>query len=120
EQEESKTTPTPDVEEKIAATEHTITIGGEEIRYTATAGTMVFKEESEKEGKFEGEKPRATLFYVAYARQGVDDPASRPLTFSFNGGPGSSSVWLHMGLLGPRRVVMADDVGNLPRPPFRL
>ncbi len=81
---------------------------------------MVFKEESEKEGKFEGEKPRATLFYVAYARQGVDDPASRPLTFSFNGGPGSSSVWLHMGLLGPRRVVMADDVGNLPRPPFRL
>ena len=120
EQEESKTTLTPEVEEKIATTEHTITISGEEIRYTATAGTMVFKEESEKDGKFEGEKPRATLFYVAYARQGVDDPADRPLTFSFNGGPGSSSVWLHMGLLGPRRVAMADDAGNLPRPPFRL
>lgn len=120
EPEAGKTVPTPDVEEKIAATEHTITIGGEEIRYTATAGTMVLKEEAEKEGKAEGEKARATLFYVAYARQGVQDPATRPLTFSFNGGPGSSSVWLHMGLLGPRRVAMADDAGNLPRPPFRL
>ncbi|MDT8307188.1 MAG: peptidase S10, partial [Anaerolineae bacterium] len=97
-QEESKPAPSPEAEEKIATTEHTITIGGEEIRYTATAGTMVLKEEAEKEGKAEGEKPRATLFYIAYARQGVSDPATRPLTFSFNGGPGSSSVWLHMGL----------------------
>jgi carboxypeptidase C (cathepsin A) len=120
EKEEVKPVPAPEVEEKIAATEHTITVGGEEIRYTATAGTMVLKEEAERDGKVEGEKARATLFYVAYARQGVEDLATRPLTFSFNGGPGSSSVWLHMGLLGPRRVAMADDVGNLPRPPFRL
>jgi carboxypeptidase C (cathepsin A) len=119
-EEETKAAPAPDVEEQIATTEHAVTIGGEEIRYTATAGTLVLKEEAEKDGKAEGEKARATLFYVAYARQGVSEPASRPLTFSFNGGPGSSSVWLHLGVLGPRRVQMADDLGNLPRPPFRL
>ena len=81
---------------------------------------MILKEEAEKEGKAEGEKARATVFYVAYALEGVEDPADRPLTFSFNGGPGSSSVWLHLGVLGPRRVEMADEVGNLPQPPFRL
>jgi carboxypeptidase C (cathepsin A) len=119
-QDEKKPAPAPEVEEKVVSTEHVVTVEGEEIRYTATAGTMVLKEEAEKEGKAEGEKPRATLFYVAYARQDGSDPASRPLTFSFNGGPGSSSVWLHMGVLGPRRVQMADDIGNLPRPPFHL
>ncbi len=59
------------------------------------------------------------MFFVAYTRNDVEDKAQRPITFSFNGGPGSSSVWLHLGALGPRRVVM-DDIGNLPPPPYRL
>jgi carboxypeptidase C (cathepsin A) len=88
-----------------------------------TAGTIVLKEETEKKGEkageAEGEKPKAAVFFIAYTRDDVQDKTRRPLTFSFNGGPGSSSVWLHLGVLGPRRVWM-DDIGNLPPPPFRL
>lgn len=107
-------------EEKTSVTSHELVVGEQTLRYTATAGTMVLKEEVEEDGKAEGEKPKATVFYVAYTLDGVDDSAERPLTFSFNGGPGSSSVWLHLGVLGPRRVEMADEMGALPRPPFRL
>jgi carboxypeptidase C (cathepsin A) len=115
--------------DNIVTTQHTVTIGGREIRYTVTAGTMVLKEESEKggEGKNEneGEKPKAQIFFVAYTLdrdESIPDAQhrrQRPITFSFNGGPGSSSVWLHLGLLGPRRVEMG-DVGNLLPPPYRL
>jgi carboxypeptidase C (cathepsin A) len=82
---------------------------------------MVLRAEDEKEG----EKARATIFYVAYMAErpeGVpesDHLARRPITFAFNGGPGSSSVWLHLGLLGPRRVVLEQDGRVLP-PPYRL
>lgn len=106
--------------DQLVVTRHSVTIGGQTIAYTATAGTIVLKEESENEGAFEGEKPRATIFFVAYTRDDVADPATRPITFAFNGGPGSSSVWLHLGLLGPRRVHLLDDVGQLPPPPYRL
>ena len=92
-------------------TSHVVTINGVEIAYTATAGTLIIRDDKEK--------PRATIFYVAYTRDGVDDVARRPLTFSFNGGPGSSSVWLHLGVLGPRRTLLDDDGGPLP-PPYRL
>lgn len=102
---------TPPVEAKQSVTRHSATIGGQRIDYTATAGTLVLETE-------EGE-PRASMFYVAYTRNGVADPAKRPLTFSFNGGPGSSSVWLHLGTLGPRRVAM-DDEGHALPPPYRL
>jgi carboxypeptidase C (cathepsin A) len=88
-----------------------------------TTGTLVLKEESEKTGdkagEAEGEKPKATVFFVAYTLKDVDNTAQRPITFSFNGGPGSASVWLHLGALGPRRVVMSDE-GQLPQPPYRL
>ncbi len=95
-------------------------IGGKEIKYTVTAGTMVLKEETpDREKEAEGEKPRAQVFFVAYTKEDEDDRAKRPLTFSFNGGPGSSSVWLHLGVLGPRRVVLEED-GSLPKPPFQL
>ncbi|HSM57897.1 MAG TPA: hypothetical protein VK879_17215 [Candidatus Sulfomarinibacteraceae bacterium] len=107
-------------EEVTSTTHHGVTIEGRTFNYTVTAGTLLLKEEAEADGKAQGQKPRARLFYVAYTLNGVEDPAERPLTFSFNGGPGSSSVWLHLGLLGPRRVQMADEEGNLPRPPFRL
>ncbi len=107
-------------EEKIVRTQHSVVIDGEQVNYTVTAGTLILKEEAEgDDNKAEGEKAKASVFFVAYTRDGVDDVSSRPLTFSFNGGPGSSSVWLHLGLLGPRRVQMG-DAGNLLPPPYRL
>jgi len=109
--------------DNLVVTQHSVTIGGQEIKYTVTAGTLVLKEETEgkgeKAGVSEGEKPKASVFFIAYTRDEVADAAKRPLTFSFNGGPGSSSVWLHMGVLGPRRVNMG-DVGNLLPPPYSL
>lgn len=102
-------------EDKLSITRHSVTINGEEIRYTATAGTLVLKEETDKEG----EKPKASVFFIAYTRDDVEDTAARPITFSFNGGPGSSSVWLHLGVLGPRRV-KPDENGELPPPPAQL
>ncbi len=103
--------------EVSSVTVWTSTIGGQEVRYTATAGTLVLKTE-DPENKH-GEQARATIFYVAYTRSGLDNASSRPLTFAFNGGPGSSSVWLHLGVLGPRRVLMGPD-GHLLPPPYRL
>ena len=106
----------PDIpEDKLSVTHHSVTINGEEIRYTATAGTLVLKEEIDKEG----EKPKASVFFIAYTRDDVEDTSKRPITFSFNGGPGSSSVWLHLGVLGPR-CVKPDADGELPHPPYQL
>src|SRR5512138_2417449 len=91
----------PAPQDNLVETGHSIIIGGKELKYKAIAGTMVMKEElADGEKEFEGEKPRAQFFFVAYLKDGVEDRSTRPITFSFNGGPGSSSVWLHMGLLG--------------------
>ncbi len=113
----------PSPSDQIVQTKHKVKIAGEDISYTVTCGTIVLKEESEKkgekEGEAEGEKPKAQIFFVAYTQDEVQDPATRPLTFSFNGGPGSSSVWMHLGLLGPRRVLM-DEIGNPLPPPYQL
>jgi carboxypeptidase C (cathepsin A) len=109
----------PEIKDQVVSTSHTVVINGQTIPYTATCGTIVLKEESEKDGASEGDKPRATIFFIAYTRLDVDDKAKRPITFSFNGGPGSSSVWLHLGLLGPRRVAMG-DAGALTPPPYGL
>lgn len=114
ENEERETTAVP--EEILSQTKHTLLINGQEISYTATAGILVFQEEGEEDDE---RKPKASIFFVAYSRDGEEDPAQRPLTFSFNGGPGSSSVWLHLGLLGPRRVLLDEDGQALP-PPYRL
>ena len=110
--------------DRVTVTRHAVRVGGQELRYTVTAGTLVLGEESlDKDGKSEGCQPRAEMFFTAYALDGAEgeprDPRQRPLTFSFNGGPGSSSVWLHLGLLGPRRVVMG-DAGALTGPPYDL
>ncbi|MEP7154870.1 MAG: peptidase S10 [Betaproteobacteria bacterium] len=105
--------------DRIVTTKHKTRINGENIAYTVTCGTVVLKEDSEKDGNREAEKPLATMFFIAYTRDGVKDPAKRPLTFSFNGGPGSSSVWLHIGVLGPKRVAL-DANGNAPPPPYKL
>jgi carboxypeptidase C (cathepsin A) len=107
----------------LVETKHSFVMGDVEIHYTVTCGTIVLKEETEKkgekEGESEGEKPRASIFFVAYTLDDVLDKHTRPLTFSFNGGPGSSSVWLHLGLLGPRRVLL-DDEGFAFPPPYKL
>ncbi|MBK8988649.1 MAG: peptidase S10 [Chloroflexi bacterium] len=113
---EEKKYPVP--EEKIVTTRHSLILNGKGLSYSATTGTLILKEEHEKEDKSEGEKAKAAIFFVAYTREDAD-PATRPITFAFNGGPGSSSVWLHLGLLGPKRV-LADEDGNAPPPPYRL
>ncbi|MGI8989524.1 MAG: S10 family peptidase [Bryobacteraceae bacterium] len=104
--------PAPPAVERISKTEHAIVAAGQTIRYTATAGTLVLKREDEK--------PLASIFFVAYTRNDIADKSKWPVTFTFNGGPGSSSVWLHMGALGPKRVVMANPEGEQPAPPYRL
>ena len=101
----------PDARDQISTTQHTISISGIPISYTAKSGTMVLKDE---EGK-----PRASFFFTSYTKDGAD-PARRPVMYTFNGGPGSSSVWLHMGAFGPRRVTYLDDEGHAARPPYRL
>jgi len=101
----------PVPEDKTVQTKHTLRIGGQEIKYTATAGTMVLK--------LEDGTPKASVFYIAYSKDDVSDTAKRPVTFTFNGGPGSASIWLHLGAFGPRRVEMGDAGALLP-PPYRL
>ncbi len=95
----------------LAVADHEIFINGSALRYTTTTGTLVIKDEAGK--------AKSTIFFIAYTKQDVEDVSSRPLTISFNGGPGSSSVWLHLGLLGPRRV-LSGDVGTMQPPPYRL
>jgi carboxypeptidase C (cathepsin A) len=110
-------TPAPP-EDDLVQTSHTLMTGAGEIRYTATAGRVVLREQAQEDETFKGLKPKAEMFLTAYTLDGAD-PATRPVTFAFNGGPGSSSVWLHLGLLGPRRVLMG-DAGNLAPPPFGI
>lgn len=105
-------------------THHSILCAGKQISYTATAGRMVLKEEiipkeGDQKNQYEGEKPRAEIFFVAYTLDGVEDSSKRPVTFAFNGGPGSASIWVHMGLLGPKKVLLNDDGSPLP-PPAQL
>lgn len=102
----------------LVSTHHTITAKGAELSYTATTGRVVLREEVYTDGKFEGHKPKAEVFMTAYVAD-TATPGNRPVTFAFNGGPGSSSVWLHLGLLGPRRV-LSGDAGQLTPPPYGM
>ncbi|KAA0226421.1 peptidase S10 [Fimbriimonadia bacterium ATM] len=90
-------------------TRHKLSVGGKQVGYTATAGFLPLVTEY---GEHE-----ANVFFVAYTLDG--GTKKRPLMFSFNGGPGSSSVWLHLGALGPKRVQMLED-GSMPPPPYKL
>lgn len=143
-------TPRPKADDKPApfvihpdtpsVTHHTVTIAGRPVHYTATAGTITLFDERKDN------TPTARVFYISYRKterphaeherlvadfrasnpesatppSNFPDPLTRPITFSFNGGPGSSSVWLHMGVFGPRRVDYADDTGNPGPPPYRV
>jgi len=109
---EAKPTPLPAVDlPATSVTRHSIKIGGRMLTYTATAAMMPMKDESGKH--------MADIFYIAYTLDGVADRTKRPVLFSFNGGPGSSSVWMHMGFLGPRKVVYSEE-GWALRPPYRI
>ncbi|HUF04082.1 MAG TPA: hypothetical protein VMM38_07890 [Aridibacter sp.] len=90
-------------------TRHSVRSGGQTLNYTVTTGYMPIRD---RDGKLE-----ARMFYMAYTRDGSDP--KRSLMFSFNGGPGSSSVWLHLGALGPKRVKMLSN-GFKPPPPYEL
>ncbi|GAA4725858.1 peptidase S10 [Pedococcus ginsenosidimutans] len=111
------TTPAPP-EDDLVETRHTLAVGRRRLRYTATTGRVVLREEVFEDGAFKGHHAKAELSMTSYV---VDAPAGtrRPVTFAFNGGPGSSSVWLHLGLLGPRRVD-SGDAGALTPPPYAL
>lgn len=91
-------------------THHQITLNGKTLKYTATTGRLPIKR---GDGKVEAE-----MFFVAYTLDGQDS-SKRPLIFAFNGGPGSASIWLHMGALGPRRVVLSSE-GFLPAAPYKI
>ena len=102
---------TPDSrDEPPVVTKHSIQAGGRELKYTVTTGFMPLK------NALSGDT-EARIFYMAYTMD--NPPAKRPLMFSFNGGPGSASVWLHLGALGPRRIKMLDD-GMMPPPPYEM
>jgi carboxypeptidase C (cathepsin A) len=92
-------------------THHSIELNGETLSYTVTTGRMPLRDDK---GEVE-----AYIFFMAYTLDNAGTAAERPLMFSFNGGPGSASVWLHLGALGPKRVRMQPD-GTLPPPPYRL
>jgi carboxypeptidase C (cathepsin A) len=130
-----------DEEPVLSVTAHTLMVNGQPLKYHATAGYLILKEEEgkplvkgaasapaasdadkakedEKRAK-DGLTPKAKVFFVAYTLDDVADPAKRPLTFCFNGGPGSASIWLHMAAMAPRRARLTAD-GEAPPPPYQL
>ncbi len=104
--------------ERLVLTEHRLSLGRQTLDYQATCGTLPLRELSVEDGKHQGEKTRASVFFIAYTAKDRA-PGERPLCFVFNGGPGSSSVWLHLGLLGPQRVA-CDEMGHCGTPPYAL
>ncbi|MGI8469228.1 MAG: S10 family peptidase [Pyrinomonadaceae bacterium] len=110
----TKTTPPVSIaqmlDEPTSVQKHTMRVGGKTLNYTTTTGYMPIR--NAQTGETE-----AKMFYIAYTMD--NPPARRPLMFSFNGGPGSASVWLHLGAIGPKRAKMNDD-GTLPAPPYEL
>ena len=96
----------------VFETEHTGTFHGAVVNYTALAGEIYLLDEDGK--------PKASIFSFAYTQSHVADPTQRPVMFIWNGGPGSASLWLHMGTFGPKRVVVPSDAQNAGAPPYPL
>jgi carboxypeptidase C (cathepsin A) len=94
-------------EEKSSLTHHSARIAGQSFNYTATAANYVIKADDGT--------AKAVMFYVAYTKEGVSDPAKRPISFVYNGGPGSASLFTHMGM-GPKRVILTADGRGMPAP----
>jgi carboxypeptidase C (cathepsin A) len=106
-----QTKPADEAKESLSQSEGAVAIAGKKFEYRATAGTLPLKDDKGKRS--------ASMFFIAYTRKDAPDASKRPITFCFNGGPGSSSVWLHLGAFGPRRVLMSDE-GEALRPPTKL
>ena len=107
--EKEKTEPTPPApKEESSVTEHSIKISGQTVPYKAIAGTILLKNEKDE--------PQALIYSTSYIRTDVKDTTQRPISFIYNGGPGSASVWLHMGAFGPRRVVTPNAESTPPAP----
>ena len=100
-----------EVDETPVVTHHSVTVGGKTLNYTVTVAQMPLKDPA---GETE-----AHIFYMAYTLDGVADAARRPLTFCFNGGPGSASMWVHMGGMGPRSPKLLPN-GGMPPPPYEV
>ncbi len=96
---------------QTTTTHHQIEINGNMIQYKAIAGYLILKNSKGQD--------QAKVFFVAYFKKGVKDISKRPITFAFNGGPGAASVWLHLGALGPKRILLTDKGESLP-PPYKL
>src|SRR5262245_26950414 len=107
---EATPTPKPVPSPRSYVTRHSARFGGDLVAYTATAGETYLQDDK-------GE-PKASIFSFAYVRDGVKDAAARPVTFLWNGGPGSSSIWLHMGSMGPRRAAVPSDAQDDGPPPY--
>ncbi|MDE2248577.1 MAG: peptidase S10 [Pseudomonadota bacterium] len=115
---EHKATPGPEsmaalVQPQSSTSEGSVSVEGKRIDYKAVAGTLVIDGHGDK-----ADEPQVSMFYVAYFKKGAD-AAKRPITFLYNGGPGSATVWLHMGAFGPKRVVTSDDT-HTPAAPYQL
>ena len=110
EQKEAPPKETPIPPEKSSVTHHELNLNGRSLKYTATAGTLLIRDEDDK--------PYGSMFYVAYTLDGAD-PGSRPVSFLYNGGPGSATLWLHMGSFSPVRIE-TDSPKATPGPPFKL
>jgi carboxypeptidase C (cathepsin A) len=106
----AETTP-PAPKEESSVTDHTLKAGAQTIPYKATAATILLKNEKDE--------PTALIYYTAYMRSDTKDTTQRPISFLYNGGPGSASLWLHMGAFGPRRVITANAEAT-PPPPYKL
>ena len=109
---EAPATPPPaPPKEESSVTDHVAHIGNQSIPYKATAATIMLKNEKEE--------PTALVYFTAYTRSDVKDLSQRPIAFVYNGGPGSSSLWLHMGSFSPKRVQFTDAEAN-PAGPYKL
>ena len=105
--------PLPELEERQpSTTRDSIVIDGHDIEYQATVGDLILRDDQGK--------AKARMTYVAYTRLGVENPAKRPVTFSFNGGPGSASVWVHLGAFGPKKALLDAEGRPVGPPPGRL
>lgn len=109
--EAGKIRPAGEPKAELSVTRHKIVINGVTISYTATAGTLIVRNEKDL--------PYARMGYFAYTKNDLSDLSLRPITFAYNGGPGSCSVWLHMGALGPERIVTV-DAAPTPPPPYKI
>jgi carboxypeptidase C (cathepsin A) len=101
-----------DISNTLTSTRHSIALREARLDYEATAGTLILRDE--------GGKARANIFFTAYCCETPKDAPPRPILFLFNGGPGSSSAYLHLGAFGPRRAVVEEDILKAVNPPFRL